>query len=184
MIIIVVILILALLIGLWLMATYNSLVHLRNIKDEGWSGIDVQLKRRFDLIPNLIEAVKGYASHEQETLNNITKARNSIMEAGNNPKARIEAENQLTGTLRSLFAVAENYPVLKANENYLQLQEQLASVEDEIQMARRYYNGTVRNLNTTIQSFPSNIVAGQFGFIKAPFFEADAEDKSNPEVKL
>lgn len=173
---------LAVLIGLWLMAIYNGLVKLRNLKEEGWSGIDVQLKRRFDLIPNLVETVKGYASHEKETLAHITEARAMINQAGDDPAARMQAENILTGTLRSLFAVAENYPDLKANQNYMHLQEQLSGIEDEIQLSRRYYNGTARNLNTAIQRFPAVLVARQFGFSEAPYFEADEAEKATQKV--
>ena len=175
---------LAVAVGGWLMATYNGLVKLRNLMQEAWSGIDVQLKRRFDLIPNLVETVKGYASHESETFQNITNARAAVANAGNDPAARVQAENALTGTLRSLFAVAENYPDLKANTNFLQLQEQLASIEDEIQMARRYYNGTARDLNTSIQKFPAVLIARQFGFKEAPFFEAEEEAKAAPKVSF
>ncbi|MCW1712858.1 MULTISPECIES: LemA family protein [Synergistaceae] len=170
--------------GLWLMTTYNGLVKLRNLMQEGWSGIDVQLKRRSDLIPNLVETVKGYASHEKETLQGVTNARAAVMQAGNDPEARLKAENALTGTLRSLFAVAENYPELKANTNFLDLQQQLGTIENEIQMSRRYYNGTARNLNTAIQRFPAVLIARQFGFKEAPFFEAEEEARENPKVSF
>ena len=170
--------------GLWLMTTYNGLVKLRNLMQEGWSGIDVQLKRRSDLIPNLVETVKGYASHEKETLQGVTNACVVVMQAGNDPEARLKAENALTGTLRSLFAVAENYPELKANTNFLDLQQQLGTIENEIQMSRRYYNGTARNLNTAIQRFPAVLIARQFGFKEAPFFEADEEARENPKVSF
>ncbi|NLX85290.1 MAG: LemA family protein [Synergistaceae bacterium] len=171
-------------IAIWLMTTYNGLVKLRNLKEEGWSGIDVQLKRRSDLIPNIIETVKGYASHEKETLQGVTNARAAVMNAGNDPEARVQAENALTGTLRTLFAVAESYPDLKANTNFLDLQQQLGTIEDEIQMSRRYYNGTVRNLNTTIQRFPAVLIAKQFGFKEATFFEAENEARENPKVSF
>lgn len=176
--------VLLIVIGLWAMGAYNGLVKLRNLKEEGWSGIDVQLKRRFDLIPNLVETVKGYAAHEKDTFEHITAARSAITQAGSDPEARMKAENALTGTLRSLFAVAENYPDLKANTNFLQLQEQLATVEDEIQMARRYYNGTARNLNTAIQQFPAVLIARSLGFKEAPFFEAEEEAKAAPKVSF
>lgn len=169
---------------LWLMTTYNGLVKLRNMKDEGWSGIDVQLKRRSDLIPNIVETVKGYASHEKETLQNVTNARAAAVNAGADPASRVQAENALTGTLRSLFAVAENYPDLKANTNFLDLQQQLGNIENELQMARRYYNGTARNLNTAVQQFPAVLIARQFGFKEALFFEADEESKQNPKVEF
>lgn len=170
--------------AIWLMTTYNSLVKLRNLMEEGWSGIDVQLKRRSDLIPNIVETVKGYASHEKETLQGVTNARAAAINAGNDPEARQKAENALTGTLRSLFAVAENYPDLKANTNFLDLQQQLGTIENEIQMSRRYYNGTVRNLNTAIQRFPAVLIAGQFGFKKATFFEAEENARENPKVSF
>lgn len=175
---------LALVAGFWLMSTYNRLVKLRNMKDEGWSGIDVQLRRRFDLIPNIVETVKGYASHEQETLSKVTAARTAVASAGNDPDTRLRAENALTGTLRTLFAVAEAYPELKANANFIQLQEQLATIEDELQMSRRYYNGTARNLNNAAQQFPANLVAGVMGFEKAPYFETDEGTKQTPQVKF
>lgn len=175
---------LIIIIGLWAAATYNGLVKLRNLKEEGWSGIDVQLKRRFDLIPNIVETVKGYAKHEKETFEQITAARSAITSAGSDPEARMKAENALTGTLRSLFAVAENYPDLKANTNFLQLQEQMSTIEDDIQMARRYYNGTVRNLNTTIQQFPAVLIARSMGFSEAPFFEVEEEAKAAPKVSF
>lgn len=175
---------LAALVGLWFMSAYNGLVKLRNMKDEGWSGIDVQLKRRSDLIPNLVETVKGYAVHEQETLQRVIAARAAIGSAGSDPEARLKAENALSGTLRSLFAVAENYPDLKANANFAGLQEQLAKIEDELQMARRYYNGTARNLNSAVEQFPTLIVANVTGFKKAPFFEADEGSKETPQVKF
>ena len=171
-------------IGGWLMMTYNGLVNLRNMMQEGWSGIDVQLKRRFDLIPNLVETVKGYAAHEKETLQNVTEARTAVTNAGSDTEARLQAENMLTGTLRTLFAVAESYPDLKANTNFLQLQEQLANIENDLQMARRYYNGTVRNLNTAIQKFPAVLIARQFGFNEAPFFEAEDGEKAVPKVSF
>ena len=171
-------------IGIWLMSVYNGLVKLRNMMQEGWSGIDVQLKRRFDLIPNLIETVKGYASHEKETLQNVTLARSADSSAGNDTEARLQAENALTGTLRTLFAVAESYPDLKANQNFINLQDQLSTIEDAIQMARRYYNGTVRNYNTMIQRFPAVLIARQLGFNEAPFFEAEEESRQTPKVSF
>lgn len=175
---------LALVVGFWLMSTYNGLVKLRNMKDEGWSGIDVQLRRRFDLIPNIVETVKGYASHEQDTLSKVTAARTAVASAGNDPDTRFKAENALTGTLRTLFAVAEAYPDLKANTNFIQLQEQLTTIEDELQMSRRYYNGTARNLNNAAQQFPANLVAGMMGFEKAPYFETDEGTRQTPQVKF
>ena len=171
-------------IGGWLMMTYNGLVYLRNMMQEGWSGIDVQLKRRFDLIPNLVETVKGYAAHEKETLQNVTEARTAVTNAGSDTEARLQAENMLTGTLRTLFAVAESYPDLKANTNFLQLQEQLANIENDLQMARRYYNGTVRNLNNGIQKFPAVLIARSFGFKEATFFQVEEETKQTPKVSF
>lgn len=170
--------------GFWLMSTYNKLVKLRNMKDEGWSGIDIQLKKRFDLIPNLVETVKGYAAHEQDTLQRVTAARSAITGAGNDTEARLKAENALTGTLRSLFAVAESYPDLKANASFIHLQSQLSAIEEDLQMARRYYNGTARNLNNAAQQFPANLVAGVMGFSKAPYFETDESSKQTPQVKF
>ena len=171
-------------IGGWLMMTYNGLVNLRNMMQEGWSGIDVQLKRRFDLIPNLVETVKGYAAHEKETLQNVTEARTAVTNAGSDTEARLQAENMLTGTLRTLFAVAESYPDLKANTNFLQLQEQLANIENDLQMARRYYNGTERNLNNGIQKFPAVLIARSFGFKEATFFQVEEEAKQTPKVSF
>lgn len=175
---------LAVVVGLWFMSAYNRLVKLRNMKDEGWSGIDVQLKRRFDLIPNLIETVKGYAAHEQDTLQKTIAARSAITSAGDDTEARLKAENALTGTLRSLFALAEQYPDLKANTNFMHLQQQLSQIEDELQMSRRYYNGTARNLNNAAEQFPGVIVANMTGFKKAPYFEAAEGDRATPQVNF
>ena len=170
--------------ALWLMGTYNSLVKFRNFKDEAWSGIDVQLKRRFDLVPNLVATVKGYAAHEQETFDSITRARSAVTQAGPDPAKRIAAENEFASTLRTLFAVAENYPELKANTNFLDLQQQLSKIEDELQLARRYYNGTARNLNNAVQRFPNVIVANFFGFRPTAYFETAEAEKTAPEVKF
>src|SRR3979411_1494689 len=148
---------------------YNSLVQLRVRADSAWSDIDVQLKRRHDLIPNLVETVKGYASHEKGTFENIAKFRSQAMQA-TTPEGKAVAENQLTGALKSLFAVAENYPELKASEEFTQLQASLSQTEDTIQNSRRYYNAVVRDLNHKIQSFPTNILAGMFGFPQKQFF--------------
>src|ERR1700686_4653436 len=149
--------------GVFLIAMYNSLVQLRVRSESAWSDIDVQLKRRHDLIPNLVETVKGYASHEKGTFENIAKFRSQAMQA-TTPEGKAVAENQLTGALKSLFAVAENYPELKASEQFTQLQGSLSQTEDAIQNARRYYNAVVRDLNTKIQVFPTNIMASMFGF--------------------
>ena len=163
---------------------YNSLVGLRVRADSAWSDIDVQLKRRHDLIPNLVETVKGYAGHEKSTFENVTKYRSMAMQA-TGPAERAEAEGQLTMALKSLFAVAENYPQLRASENFSALQKSLAEIEDNLQNARRYYNAVVRDLNTTIQSFPSNLVAGMFGFQPRAFFQVDAAaEREAPAVKF
>lgn len=168
---------------LWGIAVYNRLVRLSNLKDEGWSGIDVQLKRRFDLIPNLVETVKGYATHEKETLQRVVDARAAITQAGN-PGERIQAENMLTSTLRSLFAVAESYPDLKANVNFLELQKDISGLENDIQMARRYYNGTVREFNTAIQAFPAVLISRSLGYAEAPFFSTDEDSRAAPKVSF
>jgi LemA protein len=170
-------------VGFMLIGMYNQLVQLRVRTDSAWSDIDVQLKRRHDLIPNLVETVKGYAAHEKGTFENIAKYRSLAIEA-NTPAERAQAENQLTGALKSLLAVAENYPDLKANEEFLQLQGSLSQTEESIQNARRYYNAVVRDLNTRIQSFPSNILAGTFGFQPRQFFETAAADREPVAVKF
>jgi LemA protein len=162
---------------------YNSLVQLRVRCDSAWSDIDVQLKRRHDLIPNLVETVKGYAAHEKGTFENVAKFRSQAMQASS-PADKAQAENQLTGALKSLFAVAEAYPELKANQNFLELQGSLSQLEDTIQNARRYYNAVVRDLNTKIQSFPTNILAGMFNFQARQFFEAAATDREPVAVKF
>src|SRR3989442_2497490 len=162
---------------------YNSLVQLRVRADSAWSDIDVQLKRRHDLIPNLVETVKGYAAHEKGTFENIAKFRSQAMQASS-PADKAAAENQLTGALKSLFAVAENYPELKASEEFTQLQGSLSQTEDTIQNSRRYYNAVVRDLNTKIQSFPTNILAGMLGFQQRQFFEAAAGDREPVAVKF
>lgn len=163
---------------------YNSLVRLRQRVKEAWSDIDVQLKRRYDLIPNLVETVKGYASHERELLEKVTAARTAAMGASS-PKEKADAENMLSGTLKTLFAVSENYPQLKANENFLELQRELSDTENKIQAARRFYNGNVMELNTKVETFPSNIVAGMFGFKQEEFFELEEEAAKQPvQVKF
>jgi len=174
---------LAVVIALWLIGVHNGLVVLKNRVDEAWSDIDVQLKRRYDLIPNLVETVKGYARHESETFEKVIQARNMAMGAqGTHNKA--EAENMLSGTLKSIFALSENYPDLKANQNFLQLQDDLKDAEDKIQAARRFYNANVRDFNTKIQVFPNNMVAGKLAFLKYEFFEADATERQNVAVKF
>jgi LemA protein len=166
-----------------LIGMYNSLVQLRVRADNAWSDVDVQLKRRHDLIPNLVETVKGYATHEKGTFENIAKFRSQAMQA-TTPGDKAEAENQLTSAMKSLFAVAENYPELKASEEFTQLQGSLNQTEDTIQNARRYYNAVVRDLNTKIQSFPTNILAGMFGFQQRQFFEVAATDREPVAVKF
>jgi LemA protein len=178
-----VLLAIVILIALWLAATYNGLVSLKIKTDEAWSDIDVQTKRRYDLIPNLVETVKGYAAHESGVFEKVTQARAAAMGA-HNPHDKAAAENMLSDTLKSLFAVAENYPTLKANENFLGLQGTLAELEDKIQAARRFYNGMVRDLNTKIQTFPIVLVAGMLGFTKREFFEANEAEKQNVAVKF
>lgn len=166
-----------------LIGMYNSLVQLKVRCDSAWSDIDIQLKRRHDLIPNLVETVKGYAAHEKSTFEDIAKFRSMAMQA-TGPVDKAAAENQLTGALKSLFAVAENYPQLQASQEFTQLQNSLSQVEDAIQNARRYYNAVVRDLNTKIQSFPTNILAGMYGFQQRQFFEADAADREPVAVKF
>lgn len=173
------ILIIAGLIIIWLIAAYNSLVRLRTQTNEAWSDIDVQLKRRYDLIPNLIETVKGYASHEKQIFENVTQARSAAMNA-TTPAAKGQAENMLSGALKSLFAVAENYPNLRATENFAKLQDELSDTENKVQAARRFYNGNVRDLNIKIDTFPTNLVAGLFGFVKKEFFQLEQEAAKEP----
>ena len=168
------------LIGLFIWATYNSLVTLRVRVDEAWSDITVQLKRRMDLIPNLVETVKGYAKHEKAVFENVTEARSAVMKA-KGPKQVAAAENQFEGALKSLFAVAEAYPDLKASQNFTELQQELVDTEDKIQAARRFYNGGVRDLNTKVQTFPANAVAGMFKFENREFFEVDESERKTAE---
>ncbi len=168
---------------LWLISVYNGLIKSKNRTDEAWSDIDVQLKRRHDLIPNLVETVKGYAKHEKELFENVTKARTMAMQA-NGAEDKGKAENMLSGTLKSLFAVAENYPELKANENFAKLQDELTDTENKIQAARRFYNGQVRDFNTKIQVFPTNMIAGMLKFKAFDFFEIEEQEKKNIEVKF
>lgn len=175
--------VLAAVVLIWLMLIYNGLVKLRNRTEEAWSDIDVQLKRRYDLIPNLINTVKGYAAHEKETLEKVTEMRAKAMGA-KDTKEQAEAENMLSETLKSLFAVSENYPDLKANQNFLELQRELLDTENKIQASRRFYNGNVRDFNTKIQTFPNSLVAGMLGFKEKEFFEAEGEEKENVEVKF
>lgn len=168
----------------WVIMAYNRLIALTNHAKEAWADIAVQLKRRYDLIPNLVESVKGYAAHEKTTFQNVTDARTRAMSASGTAE-KAAAENALAGTLKSLFAVAENYPELKANENFLQLQREIADTEDKIQAVRRFYNTTVMTLNTAIQSFPSNIIASLFGFKPMDLFElSDADAAAAEPVKV
>jgi LemA protein len=169
-----------------LVLAYNGLVRRRNRTQEAWSQIDVELKRRHDLIPNLVESVKGYAAHERGTFEAVTNARAAAVSAGatGDPAKIAPAENALSQSLRSLFAVAENYPQLRAVEVFQQLQEQLTATEDKIEFARRYYNGSVRDYNTALQSFPRNLIAGAFGFHAAEFFQADSTDRDVPQVSF
>ncbi len=171
-------------IGLIVAGMYNGLVQLRVRADNSWSDIDVQLKRRHDLIPNLVETVKGYATHEKSTFEDVAKYRSAAM-AATSAADRAQAEGQLTQALRGLLAVAEAYPDLKANTQFQALQQSLSELEDSLQNARRYYNAVVRDLNTKIQSFPSNIIAGMFNFQQRQFFEiADATERTVPSVKF
>jgi len=172
------------LIFLWAIAVYNGLIRLKNRAREAWSDIDVQLKRRYNLIPNLVQTVRGYAVHERNVFEKVTEARSKAMGAGS-IKEKAEAENMLSDTLKSLFAVAENYPQLRASENFQKLQDELTDTEDKIQAARRFYNGNVRDLNIKIESFPANVVASIFGFKKMEFFEIPGEkEKSVPQVNF
>src|SRR3954462_682529 len=183
-VVLLIILALILIAVLYVIATFNNLVKLQNRADEGFSDIDVQLKRRHDLIPNLVETVKGYAAHERQTLENVTAARNQAV-AATGPEAQGQAENQLSGALRQLFAVAENYPDLKASQNFLELQNEITDTEDKIQAARRFYNMTVRDLNIKVQSFPSSLIANSRGIQKREFFELDEPaDRAVPQVSF
>lgn len=171
---------------LWLVFTFNSLVRLRTRANEAWADIDVQLKRRYDLIPNLIETVKGYATHEASVLQKVTEARNMALGAGamGTLAGRDQAENQLSGALKSLFAVSENYPDLKANTNFLELQRELSDTENKIQAARRFYNSVVTELNIKVETFPTNMFAKMFGFAKKEFFGLDAAPAEREPVKV
>ncbi|MEZ5800035.1 MAG: LemA family protein [Nitratireductor sp.] len=173
-------------VALYGVSLYNSLVKNRQMVGEGWSGIDVQLKRRADLIPNLLESVKGYMSHEKGVLEEVTKLRTQSMNAtGATPAERGAIEGALSGALGKLMAVAENYPDLKASQNFVEFQNALEETENEISLARRYYNGAARNLNIAVESFPSNLIAGRFGFDKAEFFEIeDKADRAVPKVSF
>jgi len=170
---------------LWLIGTYNGLVRLRQHVRESWSGIDTELKRRYDLIPNLVETVKGYASHEKQVLEEVTRARQQAVASTGSAGQQAADENLLVGALKHLFAVAEGYPDLKASGNFLHLQRELVNTEDRIQAARRFYNANVRDMNTRVETFPSNIVAGMFNFKREEFFEVDsATVRETPTVQL
>ena len=171
------------LIAIWLIFTYNSLIRSRNQVDEAWSDIEVQLKRRYDLIPNLVNTVKGYAAHEKGVFEKVTEARTRAM-GTQNPHDKLAAENMLTGALKSLFAVAENYPDLKANQNFLSLQGDLTDTENKIQASRRFYNGSVRDFNTKIQVFPTNTIAGMLNFKPREFFDIDEKGAEGQPVKV
>lgn len=172
--VLIILVVLAVAVGLFFWVTYNGLVKLNVRVQEAWSDITVQLKRRADLIPNLIESVKGYAAHEKQVFQDVTEARSNVLNAtSQGPEATAKAENMLEGALKSLFAVSEAYPELRATENFQQLQAELVDTEDKIQASRRFYNGGVRDLNTKIQQFPVNLIAGMFGFTNKEFFEVD-----------
>ena len=169
---------------LWAILIYNSLVRMRNMVQEAWSGIDVQLKRRTDLIPNLVSTVKGYAAHEKGTLEEVIRLR-GVAQNAQGVGETAQAQGLLGAALGKLFALAENYPDLKANANFAQLQASLGEIEEQVQLARRYYNGAVRNLNIAVESFPSNLIAGRFGFEKAEFFELESpSERAVPKVEF
>lgn len=164
-------------IGIWFIAMYNQFVQLTNRVKEAWSDIEVQMKRRYDLIPNLMETVKGYAAHEKDVFENVTKARAAAIGA-QDMTGKAQAENMLSGALKSLFAVAEAYPQLRANENFLNLQNELTDTEDKVQAARRFYNGNVRDFNTLLQTFPQNLIANMFGFKSSEFFGLEENEQA------
>ena len=179
----IVVIVIVVLLILWVFGTYNGLVRLRNKVRDQWSQIDVALKRRFDLIPNLVETVKGYAKHESETLENVIKARNTYLSAST-PEDQLKADGELTKGISKIFALAEQYPDLKANENFKSLQEELTTTEDKIQYARQFYNDEVLKYNNKVEMVPSNIIAGMFGFKKETFFEASKEERENVKVQF
>lgn len=177
-------LVIVVVLGAWVMGIYNALVRNRTLVNESWSGIDVQLKRRYDLIPNLVETVKGYAAHEKTVFEKVTEARAGAIAAGS-VREKGQAENMLTQAIRSLFAVAENYPDLKASQNFQDLQKNLNEIELDIQASRRYYNGCVRDYNITIQVFPNNVIANMFNFTPREFFEIGTEEeRKTPKVSF
>jgi LemA protein len=180
---IIIVLVVVVLLVLWFMGMYNRLVALRNNVDASWKQVDVQLQKRYDLIPNLVETVKGYAAHEKETLERVIAARNAAMSAGSNVAQHAEAENMLTGALKSIFALSEAYPDLKANQNFLMLQQELSSIENKIAYSRQHYNDVVNSYNTTQQQFPANLVAGMAGAKPAEYFElTQPEARDNVKV--
>lgn len=178
-----IVLIIVAVIALWLILTYNGLISSRNRVEEAWSDIEVQMKRRYDLIPNIVNTVKGYTSHEDSVFTKVTEARAAAMGA-KTMKDHAKAENMLSETLKSLFAVSENYPQLQASENFLHLQHELTDAEDKIQAARRFYNANTRDYNTKLQVFPTNMIAGMFGFIRREFFDAPDVELEKPEVSF
>ena len=182
-IVLIVIAVIVVLLKLWYIATYNSLIRLRNRKDDQWSQIDVQLKRRADLIPNLVETVKGYTKHEKSTFEDVVKARNTFVTAST-PEEEMKASGEMTQALNKLFALSEAYPDLKANENFISLQNDLKETEEKIAVARQFYNDTVLTYNNKIQVVPSNVVANMAGFKAATYFEATEEEKKNIKVSF
>lgn len=182
--IVIIVLAIVILLVLWLVSSYNGFVRLRNKSEEAFSAMDVSLKKRYDLIPNFVETVKGYAKHEQDTLQAVINARNMAMNA-NSPEQKIANDNALSGTLKSLFALTESYPDLKANQNFLSLQNQLSRIEEEIAGSRRYYNGVVNKYNTKTEMFPGNILASLFGFKRKPLYEVNSEaERENVKVSF
>ena len=180
----IIVLVIVAIVVLYGVGVYNKLVRFRTLVEEAWSGINVQLKKRHDLIPNLMETVKGYATHERETFESVTRARTSAIQA-QDVKTQEVAENQLSGALMRLMAISERYPELKANQNFMQLQEQLGIIETDIEKSRRYYNGAVRQKNIAIDTFPSNMVANMFSFDKSAFFELESEaERAVPQIKF
>jgi LemA protein len=177
------ILLASLAVAVWVIALFNGLIHLRNTGNSAWSDVDVHLKKRHDLVPNLVETVKGYAKHEKDTLERVVLARNQAASAAST-EARGTAEDALTRSLRGLFALAESYPDLKASEGFLSLQRDLSRIEDDIANARRYYNAVVRDFNTRQEVFPANLLASVLGFESRPFFQAEAGERSAPTVEL
>lgn len=171
--------------GIWAIVTYNGFIRLRNLVQESWRQVDVELQRRYDLIPNLVEAVKGYASHERGLFEEVTRARAAVAGAHGDPAERAEVENQLTQAIGRLFAVAEGYPELRASQNFLSLQQELANTEDRIAAGRRFYNANVRSMNTKVETFPSSIIAGLFNFVRAEYFElTDPQAREVPTVEF